>query len=116
MSKFLKRQNLGRMVSVALVVVALTLISATRAQAATETVIHAFNGLPKGGNYPLAGLIFDAGGNLYGTTFAGGGQVVVAPTVVGRSSNCLQAQTVIGRKLSFMRSKAAKMEQIRRAI
>jgi hypothetical protein len=57
MSKLLKGPNL-RIVSVVLEVVALTLIPATIAKAATKTVIHAFNGLAKSGNYPLAGLIF----------------------------------------------------------
>ncbi len=37
-----------------------------------ETVLHSFLG-GKDGSGPLAGLIFDAAGNLYGTTNAGGG-------------------------------------------
>jgi uncharacterized repeat protein (TIGR03803 family) len=36
----------------------------------TEKVLHSFNGKDGGG--PLAGLIFDSAGNLYGTTFYGG--------------------------------------------
>jgi uncharacterized repeat protein (TIGR03803 family) len=35
-----------------------------------ETVLHNFNGMD--GAYPEAGLIFDAGGNLYSTTNSGG--------------------------------------------
>ena len=40
-----------------------------------ETIIHAFSGEDLGqgdGVYPVAGLIFDASGNLYGTTTIGG--------------------------------------------
>jgi uncharacterized repeat protein (TIGR03803 family) len=36
----------------------------------TESILHSFNG--KDGERPEAGLIFDAAGNLYGTTSAGG--------------------------------------------
>ena len=37
-----------------------------------ETVLHNFNPNGTDGANPLGGLIFDAAGNLYGTTFAGG--------------------------------------------
>ena len=36
-----------------------------------ETVLHSFTGTPDGG-VPGAGLLMDASGNLYGTTYAGG--------------------------------------------
>jgi uncharacterized repeat protein (TIGR03803 family) len=36
----------------------------------TETVLHSFNG--KDGSEPSGALVFDAAGNLYGTTFVGG--------------------------------------------
>jgi len=38
----------------------------------TEKAIHSFNNNGKSGYYPMAGLIFDTAGNLYGTTFSGG--------------------------------------------
>src|ERR1017187_704147 len=38
----------------------------------TETVLHSFNNNGTDGYEPLAGLIFDAAGNLYGTTYVGG--------------------------------------------
>jgi uncharacterized repeat protein (TIGR03803 family) len=37
-----------------------------------ETVLYSFQGGPKDGNFPTAGLIFDKAGNLYGTTSQGG--------------------------------------------
>jgi uncharacterized repeat protein (TIGR03803 family) len=36
-----------------------------------ETLLYAFDGY-SGGKWPLAGLVFDQKGNLYGTTFGGG--------------------------------------------
>jgi uncharacterized repeat protein (TIGR03803 family) len=38
----------------------------------TESVLHSFHNNDAGGAGPLAGLIFDAAGNLYGTTVFGG--------------------------------------------
>jgi uncharacterized repeat protein (TIGR03803 family) len=38
----------------------------------TEKILHNFSGGPADGMYPTAGLIFDASGNLYGTTTDGG--------------------------------------------
>jgi uncharacterized repeat protein (TIGR03803 family) len=40
--------------------------------AGTETVLHSFTGGTADGCQPYQGLIMDAKGNLYGTTFAGG--------------------------------------------
>ncbi len=37
----------------------------------TETVVHSFGG-GKDGTFPYAGLVMDANGNLYGTTYSGG--------------------------------------------
>jgi uncharacterized repeat protein (TIGR03803 family) len=36
------------------------------------TVLHSFSGSPSDGTSPLAGLVLDKNGNLYGTTFLGG--------------------------------------------
>jgi len=62
-------------VGLTVVLTALTaalLVIGTRA-AAQETVLHSFSSSnPKFGDLPLAGLIFDGAGNLYGTTNAGG--------------------------------------------
>jgi uncharacterized repeat protein (TIGR03803 family) len=41
------------------------------AQSGKETVLHNFSGAPDGAN-PLAGLVRDASGNLYGATLVGG--------------------------------------------
>jgi len=38
----------------------------------TETVLHSFSGNGEDGYYPLTSLLFDAAGNLYGTTYEGG--------------------------------------------
>jgi uncharacterized repeat protein (TIGR03803 family) len=45
----------------------------------TETILYAFKGAPDG-REPSGGLVFDASGNLYGTTFYGG---------TGNSVNCI---------------------------
>jgi len=37
-----------------------------------ETVIHSFAGYPDDGGRPIAGVIMDSVGNLYGTTYQGG--------------------------------------------
>jgi uncharacterized repeat protein (TIGR03803 family) len=38
----------------------------------TETILHNFTGRPSDASYPLSGPAFDAFGNLYGTSWAGG--------------------------------------------
>ena len=45
----------------------------------TEKILHNFTSSGGSGIFPGAGLIFDASGNLYGTTYAGGA------TTAGRS-------------------------------
>ena len=47
-------------------------LSASAGGGWTETVLHSFNNDGTDGWYPQAGLIFDAAGNLYGTTARGG--------------------------------------------
>jgi uncharacterized repeat protein (TIGR03803 family) len=41
-------------------------------QGGTETVLHSFSGTQGDGSTPFPGLIRDANGNLYGTTYTGG--------------------------------------------
>lgn len=56
----------------------LGLIRSQSAQAQAFTVLHNFKGSPDGA-YPGSGLVQDAAGNLYGTTFNGGKSICSAP-------------------------------------
>jgi len=55
----------------------------TTACAATEKVLHNFGSSGKDGHKPLASLIFDASGNLYGTTSEGGSGIEHCNTGTG---------------------------------
>ncbi len=55
----------------ALAGVLLLIFAATQGQAQTFTVLHDFTGDQDGAN-PVAGLVTDRAGNLYGTTANGG--------------------------------------------
>jgi len=39
-----------------------------------EAILHSFNGNGTDGTFPVASLIFDSAGNLYGTTYSGGSE------------------------------------------
>ena len=66
----------------------------------TELVLHHF-GLGRDGADPTAGLIWDAAGNLYGTTSTGG------VITMARCSSSRQTGTVAGRRTGCMTSTTA---------
>jgi uncharacterized repeat protein (TIGR03803 family) len=53
----------------------------------TETVLHSFTGYSSDGSLPMAALVFDGAGNLYGTTWQGGGNCTQCGTVFELSPN-----------------------------
>jgi len=67
--------------AIALVVVGFLMTGASVKAVGQEQVLHAFNG--RDGVHPNGGVIFDAAGNLYGTTLGG-----------GRGHSCLGCGTV----------------------
>jgi uncharacterized repeat protein (TIGR03803 family) len=69
----MRSNRLSLVLTVVLAIFATSLVmTGARAFAQTESVLHMFNYYNKDGTEPVAGLIFDASGNLYGTTLAGG--------------------------------------------
>ena len=55
----------------------------------TEAVLYSFLGPPSDGASPKSGVVFDVAGNLYGTTYAGGGAVnQCIPRHVLQSQGC----------------------------
>ncbi|HLI63897.1 MAG TPA: choice-of-anchor tandem repeat GloVer-containing protein [Terriglobales bacterium] len=65
------RHKLNAALTACALVFALTIIAPGPALAQTYSVIHEFTGGPLGAN-PVAGMVMDRAGNLYGTTFTGG--------------------------------------------
>src|SRR5271168_748716 len=66
-----KKYSIGLTTTAALAIFA-AIVFVASASAATEKVLHRFNTTGNGGYAPYSSLIFDAAGNLYGTTQIGG--------------------------------------------
>ena len=67
-----KRLSIGLRAALAIFTVTLLVTSTWAATPWNEKVLHSFNDNGQDGGTPEAGLIFDAAGNLYGTTLGGG--------------------------------------------
>lgn len=82
----LRTRWLSRVLIGTLTLVAITVCLGASSVAQSEGVLHVFTG--SDGNNPYGGLVFDAAGNLYGTTSR------VVPTILARSSNCPSVKAV----------------------
>ncbi len=65
-----KKISIGFILVLAILAATLLMVSTVAAQ--TETLLHSFKSNGKDGTSPCGSLIFDASGNLYGTTTSGG--------------------------------------------
>ena len=72
----------------------------------TESVLYRFTDAR--GKNPSSGLVFDAAGNLFGTTLEGGGDGTVGITAVGRSSGCIRTRMEVGVRARHSRSTMAR--------
>ena len=70
-----------------------TVFKLTRANGWKETQLHSFNGGSTDGGTPYSSLIFDAAGNLYGTTTGGGSVLPVGGAVYEIASVVTPAPT-----------------------
>jgi uncharacterized repeat protein (TIGR03803 family) len=68
----MRDQRLSIGLKATLPVIFTAILFVTNSYAGTEKVLHSFNEAGVGGANPVAGLIFDAAGNLYATTEEGG--------------------------------------------
>jgi len=67
----MKSGRMGRTLVTCLVICGWLAITSVGLAASHETLLHKFTGTPDGG-IPVAGVVFDSAGNLYGTTATGG--------------------------------------------
>jgi uncharacterized repeat protein (TIGR03803 family) len=69
----MRNERFATALTTVLTIFAATLFAVTtRAAAQTETVLYNFNSSARSSTTPIAGLIFDSAGNLYGTASQGG--------------------------------------------
>lgn len=81
------KRPLGK-IAAAFFVLVLATGAATHAQAPTFTVQHSFTGPPGDGAIPVAGLLRDAAGNLYGGTAVGGASTNCTGGAAGNVAGC----------------------------